>query len=391
MPRRPLLFVLGLAAVAVAAGAYYARRGERPTVVDVEPVVRRAPFRSYVTGSGEIVAARYADIGSSVMGRLVALAVREGEAVKAGQVLARIDAVPATSDADAAAAALAALTAERAALAASADEAERALARARALRADGVTSQAELDQAIAAADSARSNLEAAEKRVAEGQARLARARDGLAKTEITAPMDGVVTRLAAREGEMVVVGVQNQPGTILMTLSDLSSIDAEVEIAEADVLRLAVGQPAVVTLEALPSREFAGQVEEIGASALPVASGAVAAREFRVVVRIAQPTAELRPGLTADVRILTEERAEALTVPLQAVVLRPGADGAERSGVFVVDGRQARFTPVETGIVGGLEVEVNGIAPAATVVVGPYAALRELADGRAVRPRAATR
>lgn len=391
MRRRPLLSVLALVAVAVAVGAYFARRGERPTVVDVEPVARRAPFRSYVTGSGEIVAARYADIGSSVMGRLVSLAVREGEAVRAGQVLARIDSVPAASEADATAAALDALTADRAALAASAEEADRALARARALRADGVTSQAELDQAIAAADAARANLEAAEKRVAEGRARVARARDGLAKTEITAPMDGVVTRLTARAGEMVVVGVQNQPGTILMTLSDLSSIDAEVEIAEADVLRTAVGQAAVVALEALPGREFAGRVEEIGASALPVASGAVAAREFRVVVRLAEPAPELRPGLTADVRILTEERAEALTVPLQAVVLRPGPDGAERPGIFVVAGRLARFMPVETGIVGGLEVAVSGVAEGTTVVVGPYAALRELADGHAVRPRTAAR
>ncbi len=391
MRRRPLLTFLVLLAVAAVVALLLVGRGERPTLVDVEAVAKRAPFRAYVSGTGEIVAARYADIGSSVMGRLVALAVREGDRVTRGEVLARIDPVPAASDAQAAAAAFDALVSDRAALAASSDEAARALARARALHGEGVASQAELDQAVAAADAARAALEAAEKRVAEGRARLARARDGLAKTEITAPMDGVVTRLDAREGEMVVVGVQNQPGTILMTLSDLASIDAQVEIAEADVLRLAVGQAATVTLEALAGREFTGRVEEIGASALPVTGGAVAAREFRVVVRIDQPVAELRPGLTADARILVEERSEALTVPLQAVVLRAGPDGVERSGVFVVEGRRATFRPVATGIVGGLEVAVEGLPAGTDVVVGPYAALRELADGKAIKRRPVAR
>jgi len=373
MRRRPLLLLCLLLLIVAAAVAAFAGRGPRPTEVDVDRVARRQPFRSFVTASGEIVAARYADIGSSVMGRLVALPVREGDRVRSGQVLARIDAVPAETETRAAEAALHALDADRAAAAAAEVESGRALERARALREQGLTPQADLDAAIAAADSARARREAADKRVAEGRARLASARDRLAKTEITAPMDGVVTRLGARAGEMVVVGVQNQPGTILMTLSDLSSIDAEVEVAEADVMRLAVGQPA--------------RVVEIGASALPVTGTAAAAREFRVVVRLDPAGAELRPGLTCDVEILAEERADALTVPLQAVALRRGEGGAERAGVFLIEGESARFTPVETGIIGGLEVEVRGLTEGATLVVGPYAALRQLADGARVRPR----
>jgi len=387
MRRRPLLLLCLLLLIVAAVVFGFARRGPRPTEVDVDRVVRRQPFRSWVTASGEIVAARYADIGSSVMGRLVALPVREGDRVVAGQVLARIDPVPAETETRAAEASLQALEADRAAAIAAESESARSLERARALRDQGLTPQSELDAALAAADSARARREAAEKRIAEGRARLASARDRLAKTEITAPMDGVVTRLAAREGEMVVVGVQNQPGTILMTLSDLSSIDAEVEVAEADVMRLAVGQPATAKLEALPGSEFAGQVIEIGASALPLAGTAAAAREFRVVVRLDPAGAELRPGLTCDVEILAEERADALTVPLQAVALRPGEGGVERAGVFLVEGESARFTPVETGIVGGLDVEVRGLTEGATLVVGPYAALRQLADGTPVRPR----
>lgn len=386
MRRRPLLLICLLLLIVAAAVAGIAGRGPRPTEVDVDRVVRRQPFRSYVTASGEIVAARYADIGSSVMGRLVSLPVREGDRVAAGQVLARVDPVPAETETRAAEAALHALDADRAAAAAAEVESARALERARALREQGLTPQADLDAAVAAADSARAQREAADKRVAEGRARLASARDRLAKTEITAPMDGVVTRLGAREGEMVVVGVQNQPGTILMTLSDLSSIDAEVDVAEADVMRLAVGQPATAKLEALPGRAFTGRVVEIGASALPVAGAAAAAREFRVVVRLDAAGADLRPGLTCDVEILAEERADALTVPLQAVVLR-AVEGSERTGIFRVEAGRARFTPVETGIVGGLDVEVRGIAEGATLVVGPYAALRQLADGTQIRPR----
>lgn len=383
--------VLAIVAVLLAAGGFfYVRsRGEKPAVVDLGAVERRPVFQSFVTASGEIVASRYADIGSNMMGRLVDLEVAEGQAVRRGDVLARIDPVQARSEAAALAAQLDALSAEVQAAAAREAESRQALERARKLRADGVIAQADLDTAVASSDAARAQLEAARRRVSQGQAQVQRARDSLSKTEITAPMDGVVTRLDVREGEMVVIGVQNQPGTILMTLSDLSSMNAEVKVAEAEVLRLRSGQKATVTLEAVPGRELPGQVTEIGASALPVA-GAAAAREFRVVVRLDSTDAALRPGLTCDVRILADEARNTLTVPLQAVVLRPdpAQAGRERSGVFVVENGVARFTPVETGIIGGLEIQLTeGVKEGATVVVGPFQALRDLKDGAAVKGR----
>ncbi|MCL4837148.1 MAG: efflux RND transporter periplasmic adaptor subunit [Thermoanaerobaculia bacterium] len=377
-----------LVAAALLVSGLRARR-EQGTPVDLAPAASRPLFQSFVTASGEIVASRYADIGSSVMGRLVALAVAEGEAVARGQVLARIDPVQAASEADAAAALLRALEAELAAARARETDARLAAERARALIAQGIQSQAEVDAAGATADAAAAAVEAADRRVAQGRAQRARARDALAKTEITAPMDGVVTRLSVREGEMVVIGVQNQPGTILMTLSDLSALDAEVKVAEADVLRLALGQSASVSLEAVPGREFGGRVVEVGASALPLAGGAAAAREFRVVVRLDAPEPTLRPGLTCDVRILAEEVRDVVTVPLQAVVLRRAEGGGERQGVFLAEGGRARFAPVETGVIGGLDVEVRGLPAGAEVVAGPFQALRDLADGAAIRPRAA--
>jgi len=183
----------------------------------------------------------------------------------------------------------------------------------------------------------------------------------------------------------VVVGIQNQPGTTLMTISDLSAINADVKVAEADVLRLAIGQRASVMLEALPGKPFPGSVVEIGASALPAVGTGAAAREFKVVVRLDQPEAGLRPGMTCDAEIVTSERRDVLTVPLQSVVLRRDAQGGERSGVFVVADGQARFTPVESGAIGGLDIEVRGVAKGAAIVVGPYQVLRELNDGTVVQ------
>jgi HlyD family secretion protein len=246
----------------------------------------------------------------------------------------------------------------------------------------------ELAAAQASVARAQSAVVAATQRVAQARAQLQGALDTLQKTEIIAPIAGRVTRLNVREGEMVVIGIQNQPGTTLMTISDLAEIDAEVKVAEADVLRISAGQPASVLLDAMPNREFAGKVIEIGASALPSSGAGAAAREFRVVVRLDRPEALLRPGLTCDVEIVTEERRNALTVPLQAVVLRPGSGGGEQSGVFVADGETARFVAVQTGIIGGIEIEVAGIDAGTDVVVGPFQALRELQDGDTI---AATR
>jgi HlyD family secretion protein len=208
----------------------------------------------------------------------------------------------------------------------------------------------------------------------------------LSKTEIVSPIDGVVTRLRVREGEMVVIGIQNQPGTTLMTISDLSAINAEVKVAEADVLRLAIGQRTSVTLEALPGQRFPGHVVEIGASALPATGTGAAAREFKVVVRLDHVEARLRPGLTCDVEIVTSERHDVLTVPLQSVVLRGGAaQETERSGVFVVADGRAVLTPVSAGVIGGLDIEVSGVDEGTPIVVGPYQVLRELSDGAFVR------
>jgi HlyD family secretion protein len=355
--------------------------------VEIGRVERRPVFRSMVTASGEIVAERYADVGSSVMGKLVSLPVREGHRVRRGQVVARIDRVPAASDRDAAAALVRAADAEQAAARARAGDAGRALARGKDLREKGLLPPADLEALQASADAAAAQAEAAGKRVVQARAQLARASDLVGKTEIVAPLDGTVTRLPVREGEMVVIGIQNMPGTTIMTISDLAVVNAEVKVAEAEILDVKVGQPATVTLEALPGRELAGEVVEVGASALPVVGTGAAAREFRVKVRLAETPEGLRPGLTGDARILVGEAKDTLAVPLQAVVLR-GEAGKEKPGVFAVEGGRARFVPVETGMIGGLEIEVrSGVAAGREIVAGPWQSLKGLPDGAAVRAR----
>jgi HlyD family secretion protein len=415
--RWPLLLLLA----AVAAVAVYLV-GRRPSqiAVDVGTAARRSVFRSTVSASGEIVATRYADIGSNVMGKIVALPVAEGDHVKAGQLLARIDAVQAEADVSASTAQVRALEAEAqaaseqiraatsdvAAAEARSRDAEQQFARKRDLNQQGVVSASEFETARAEAEAAaaaaaaaraaveraRQTMEAAARRIAQATAQARRAGDVLAKTSIVSPIDGVITRLRVREGEMVVIGIQNQPGTTLMTVSDLSTIDAEVKAAEADVLRLAVGQPASVTLEAIPGRTFPGKVAAIGASALPVAGTGAAAREFKVTVRLDAPDAGLRPGLTCDAAIVTSERHDVVTVPLQSVVLRSdGSQDGDRPGVFLVTDGTARFTPVTPGVIGGLDIEVSGIAEGSSVIVGPYQVLRDLQDGALVKPSQAAR
>jgi HlyD family secretion protein len=412
--RRTTLFIIALSILAAGVAGWRSRAGAAGIAVTTAVVERVPLLQSQVTASGEIVASRYAEIGANVMGRLVALSVKEGDAVKAGQVVARIDSVQAAATATGAEASLSALEADaraattqvRAAQAtldearARAAESSSALERAQQLRAAGLMAAADFDRLVATDGSARAQIAsaaasvtraqeaagAAERRVAQGRAERARVRDQLSKTEITAPIDGVVTRLDVEVGEMVVIGVQNQPGTILMTISDLSAINAEVKVAEADVMRLANGLPATVTLEALSGQRFAGHIVEIGASALPQLGAQAAAREFRVKVRLDRTATPLRPGLTCDAEIIAVERRNVLAVPLQSVVERGG-----RSGVFTVADGRARFVPVTSGIIGGLSIEVDGVTEGSTIVAGPIQALRDLADGAALKVDRSTR
>ena len=406
---------IGIVLVLVIVFFALGRGGEKGQNVELARAESRELLRSFVNASGEILAERYADVGSSVMGRVVELPVTEGEEVSAGDLLARIDPIQAQSELQAAEAAIQAFEAEAKSateqvVAARADlelaEAEARestinLERLETLYRQDLVPASELDAARAMAESRNARVssaraavtrsestgEAAMRRVQQAQAQADRARDILEKTSIEAPISGVVSRLQVRQGEMVVIGIQNQPGTVLLTVSDLSELNAEVKVAEADVLRVAVGQEATVRLEAVPDATFRGRVTEVGASALPQLTAGAAAREFRVEIRLLDAAPGIRPGLTCDAEILVGEQQDVIVLPLQSVVIRTREDGSESRGVFTVTEGAARFLPVETGMIGGLDIEVQGIDQDTQVIIGPYQILRGLEDGDPVSAR----
>ncbi len=374
-----LLVVLGVA------GFFLMSRRPRGSVVETTTVTKRETFRSYVTASGEIVAKRYADIGASVMGRVVSLNVKEGDRVREGQVLARLDPVRASSEVEAAQSAARALGDDRKAAEARLTEAKLTAERNTSLVEQGLLPRAQGDTSQAALDATKAQLDAIRSRIDQANAQLRGARDTLSKTAVVAPIPGIVTRLQVREGEMVVIGIQNQPGTTLMRLVGTTGLNAELKVAEADALRLQVGQKARVTLDALQGREFAGVVSEIGASSLPPASlQAASAREFRVVVSLDETEGALRPGISCDAEILAAEKSGVLAVPLQAVVSRDQGE-REVNGVYVVRDGKAAFTQVTLGLISGLDVEVTGVSEGAEIVLGPLAALRTMKEGDELR------
>jgi HlyD family secretion protein len=220
----------------------------------------------------------------------------------------------------------------------------------------------------------------------------------LSKTTITSPLDGVITHLPVNEGEIAIVGVQNQPGTVLMTIADMSVITSEVQVDETDIVNVRVGQVAEVRVDALGDRVLPGHVSEVGNSAL-TRTGALAtgpqantqeAKDFKVVITLDSPPSALRPGLSSTATIVTDERKGVLTIPIQALTVRE-RDGAtpakkiEEEGVFVVSGGVVQFRPVKTGIVGTTDIELlEGLRENEEIVTGPYQVLRTLSNNTKV-------
>jgi HlyD family secretion protein len=236
--------------------------------------------------------------------------------------------------------------------------------------------------------------------VEQARASLAGARDSLEKTTIRAPLSGMVTSLPVHEGEVAVIGTMNNPGTVLLTISDLSVMEADLAVDETDIPRLAVGQKAVLTIDAYPDETFEGTLREVGSS--PIRPGSDAATrtgsvtteaiDFEVKVRLAEPPPGSRPGFSVSAEIETGRVENVPVVPIQALVTREesagngGPRGPVQEGVYVLESDSVRFVPVETGLAGSLEVEVlDGLAPDDVIVVGPFRALRELNDGARVR------
>lgn len=392
--------VVGIAVVASIVTAVVLRTQDQTVPVRLEDVQRR-DLVATVTANGNIRARRSVDISSDVMGRVVDLNVEEGDEAETGQVLLRLDPTQYEAARARARATLSQAQAQAAQQRANVLRAERDYERVRSLwsRDSTLVSGQQLDDAETTLEVARAQLTAAEHGVEQARAALEEAEDQIARTVIRAPMTGTVTRLNIDEGEMAVVGTMNNPGSLLLTISDLAVVEALVEVDETDLPAITLGDSALVEIDAFPSKRFRGTVSRIGNSAIrPPAStagtGQAAAISFEVVVTLENPPVVLRPDLSATADIVTAVQRDAVAIPIISLTVRdrtaeveadatPGpGDRDDVEGVFVVREGVVRFTPVQVGIASQEYFEVlTGLAAGDTVVAGPYRQIQELSDG----------
>jgi HlyD family secretion protein len=376
------------------------RRGEGATAVETE-VIGTRELVSIVTASGEIQPQRSVDVHANINGTIERVAVREGQEVKEGDFLLQIDPVSMEAASEAQAAQVRASERDVEGLRAELEQARRDLRRARELASRELISQEELQRAETAAARAAANLSAAQARVQQALANLKSSRHELSKVTVTAPRSGTITRLDVEEGEFA-FSTGLSP-TLLLTIADLSTMQAEIEVDETDVVNVKLDQPAKITVDAFPDTSFTGTVTEVGTSPI-LAEGSDAAqsqdaKDFEVVVVLKELLPAARAGLSATADIETARQPGAVALPIQSLVVRelprpkigeapPDTlePGEETEGVFVVREGKAHFVPIRVGITGDRFFEVKeGVAPGDTVVSGSYEVLRDLQDGDPVR------
>ncbi|MGH7476879.1 MAG: efflux RND transporter periplasmic adaptor subunit [Longimicrobiales bacterium] len=420
--KRRTKWVIGTVGALVVVGgtaAVAAGRNDSALAVRLEPAVRR-DLVATVTANGWVRPRSAVEVQSDIMGRIVELRVAEGDHVMDGQLLLRIDPSQYEAAVSRAQAAVSEARATESQARANLLQAQAALDRARRLAAANaeLISARELDDVATQATVQEAMHEAATYRVRQAEAALREARDQLAKTVIRAPLSGVVTRLNVEQGEMAIVGTMNNPGSLLLTISDLSVMEAVVQVDETDVPEISLGDTALVEIDAFPRQRFAGIVTEIGHSAVRPPASAVAAGgsaqqaiDFEVVITLTEPPPTLRPDLSSTAEIVTARRDSVITVPIIALTVRERDDSEEipaesrearaaqargraadrdQEGVFVMRDRKAEFVPVQVGIAGQEHFEVlSGVSEGDSIIAGPYEAIRDLEAGQAVRPLAA--
>jgi HlyD family secretion protein len=416
--KKKVLIIAGVVIAVGALGALSMRGGnDRGVQVSTEAVGRRT-LVEVVTASGKIQPKRKVDISADISGRVVQVAVEEGQWVDAGALLLRIDPTAYVAAVRRGEAAVSQARAREAQSRAQLTKAQADARRAEQLmQTNELVSAADVENARTTAQVAEQEMQAARFAVTQAQAALSESRDQLSKTTIVAPMSGRVTRLNIEQGETAVVGTMNNPGSLLLTIADLSVMEAMVEVDETDVPGLTVGDSASVKIDAFPNQIFPGRVTRIGNSSIQLAatgqSSDAQSVDYEVVITLDNPPAELRPDLSATAEIVTETRANALSVPILALTVRDAdgkkfkvaddekdnpdqaavrtrGDADEIEGVFVVREGKAEWVPVTIGIAGDRYFEViRGLRGGETVVSGSYAVVRELEDDDAVQVPAA--
>jgi len=393
--KKPLIVIGVLVVLALVIWASLRDSGPRGTEVEVQAVELRT-VSSRVKATGEITPETRVDISAKVVGEIINLPVFEGQEVRSGQLLLDIERDLYESARNQARAAVRQAEVSVRRQEVQLADARRNMRRTKELIADGLVSQEALDAAQLALDTADVELEAQQHAVEQYRSAFQRTEDDLARTTIRSPMDGTVIQLNAEQGETVVPGSTNLPGSVIMTVADMSVLLAEVEVSEVDVVNVSLGQEAEVKVDALGTEPQKGRVVEIATSGRrdPM-QGTI---RFRVKVALEDPDPALRPAMTAKVDILTATSDEAITAPIQSVVKRTlddegeevkgtAAKGIEESDVvYIVADGEAAVLAVETGISDELYVEIiDGLADGQEVIIGPYRTLKNMHAGDAVK------
>jgi len=399
---------------------------EKGIEVRFEQVGRRELVAA-VTASGKIQPKKKVDISADITGRITRIAVREGDLVQKGQFLLQIDPTIYQANLQRATAAMSSAEAGAVQARANRDQSQRSMQRTKELREQNpnLVSTEQLEQAQTAFEIADANFTAASHMVEQARAGLREARDQLAKTHLTAPMAGRVTRLAVEEGEVAVPGTFSRETGLLLTVSDLSVIQTTVNVDETDVVRVNIGDSVEVTIDAFPDTTFVGRVTKVSNSAILSAASAATGQndravDYEVEITLSNPPADVRPDLSATARIVTDTRKQALSIPIIALTVRentpvsteqkpaggttaqaaPASGGdtskhaagtagpkKETEGVFLVRAGVATFHAVKVGIAGEEHFEVvDGVQAGDTIVAGPYQAIRDLKEGARVKP-----
>jgi HlyD family secretion protein len=442
MSRNKKIFIgVGIVVVlGVIAFVNFKFRRQEGTTVNVESVQKR-DLQAIVSASGKIQPHDSVNISADTVGRVTNLAVDEGYRVKKGQFLMQIDPKLLATAAQQQEASLAAARSTIEQLRVVSESANAALKQAQdaynrqqQLWKGGLTTKEQLDiseQTLkmrqADASSAAKQIETQQLRMKAEEAGLESAKYTLSKVRIESPIDGIVTKRNIQEGETVVVGTMNNAGTVLLTIADMSNVEAQVEVDETDMPNVLVNQKAKITIDAMPGKSFEGHVVEIGNSPIQAAAGSTSASQatnFLVKVKVDGAIPDVRPGFTCTAEITTATRNGVLSIPIQATTVRdmvvdkagnivrdekpgagkrpssglqaaelkPGQEHKELEGVFLVKDNKALFVPVKTGIAGEKYFEVlSGVNVGDQVIIGPFSSVRELRDGAPVKVEAALR
>lgn len=371
--------------------------GAKGEKVYVEPVKRR-DIESVVSAPGEVDPKVKVNISAHVIGKIEKLYFKEGDTIRRGQRLVELERVAYVAQRARMASMLANGRIEARRSRINLTNAETQFKRAQRLQEQGISAQELFDRSALELENSRAGLASAEEGVRQAAAGLAQAEEDLARTTIVAPIDGKIVQLNAHEGEVVITGTMNNPGSVIAIIADLSEILIEAEVGETEVVRMRVGQPAKVKVDAVQDFEYSGQVAEIGSSATAKA-GSSGLRYFTVKVGLQNADERLRPGMTAQVDIITESAKNVFSVPVQSVVERaPGSKGKAASDeddsdvkklkyVFVVEKDKARMVQVTTGISNATHVAItSGLKEGDSVVTGPFRLFKKLKDGQTVVP-----